>query len=225
MTTRYPATMLRSLLATLLVLALTPAAFADAGRRAAPIEPMEPAAAEPAPEPVERPEREEAAEAQEPAAPMRYLTQCEQLRLDIHDAMRHYHHTKRDDRAAAYFAMRAGDPTARYLCQMTTCTPERQQRLARRLGHIHEQQLHLEDRLWEAGYLGASDTCHIAHGAMLEHLHRDHRHAHPMDHAKEVRHERRQRERQAQADEVDRRDPFELELEYRNKKARRTRGY
>lgn len=209
-----------------LVLSAAPA-WADGAQREAPIEPLDRPAAEEVVDPG-APEPEQEAEAPTPVAQVhrRHLTACEQLRLDIHGLQRNYYHQKRDDRRAAYIAMRNGDPAARYICIGTTCTHERSACLHATAMKWDHKSTELRQRI-ARGPLGSSDTCHIWHMSMMEQLFEGAK-WHRMSWKQHGKHSGKGHQgdrRRASAEGEDRRDPFEIEMSSRYEKARRTRGY
>lgn len=206
-------------------------AHADGARREAPIEPLALREA-----PAE--ETQVAADAPAEAAPEtpvmqgvnRGLTSCEQLRIDLHRQQRNFYQRKREDRRAAYSAMRNGDPHARYICIGTTCNGPRQKEMYHKVMMWDQRNQDLQHRLHH-GPLGSSDDCHVFHLAMQEHLFRGAKYVggkgfHGKDHhGKQSRKPKGQRQAAVADAPQDRRDPFEIELERRYQRARRTRGY
>ncbi|HYE78125.1 MAG TPA: hypothetical protein VEI97_09070, partial [bacterium] len=68
----------------------------------------------------------------------RQLTECEELRIAIHEARRYGSDIKGQNRRLAYEAMRAGDTDSCYLGLGTTCTAERIAVLSERLARIED---------------------------------------------------------------------------------------
>lgn len=208
-----------------LTLTLSGIALADGGQREAPIEPMDRVAAEEAAAEAPLPPREEAEPTPIAKAMGRSLTACEQLRIDLHGQQRGYYDRKRDDRRAAYLKMRGGDPEAKYICIGTTCTPARQHQLHKRVMQWDHKSVKLQERI-NRGPVGSSDDCKIFHMSMMEQFMAGSRWHHPGRYPKRDRMQRDGGPRGPQADApVDRRDPFEIEMESRLERARRNRGY